>query len=135
MSKSKLWFKRRDLSSKQRSPQHEREFPSDGQNNLVSCRFVTADEFASPSNHASKEILILTCSKFGSEGLFTNIENASFEKYVSSAAFSPINDQASLVGGTIVKPSFDDPLWWLLLEIGFHRSKHAFGLICLASFE
>src|SRR5258708_6097223 len=96
---------------------------------------MTPDKFVSPFDHPSEEILILPCSIFRPEGLFTRIQNASLEKHVSCSTFSPINHQPGLVGRPIVKPSVDDPLRWLMLEVGLDGPQGTFHLIGSASFE
>src|SRR5271166_210922 len=96
---------------------------------------MTPHEFVSPFNHTLEEILILPCSKFWPEGLFTSIQNASLEQHVSCSTLSPINDQTGLVGRPIVESSFDDPLRWLMFEAGLYGPQCTFHLIRLASFE
>src|SRR5580658_2390183 len=122
----------RDCSSKQRTLEDKLPAPANRRDCFPCHRLVTPNKSVALFNHTSKEVLILAGPELRSKRRLTAGEDALAQENISCASLWAVDDKSGRVTWSIVKATFNNPLWCFLFEERFYRTEHAIYFIFVA---
>src|SRR5438094_10149202 len=86
-------------------------------------------------NHSSEEILVACPVELWAERGRHILEDLSSQQDVPCPSLSPVDHEACRISRPFVEFPFDNPPWWLFVEVALDRSEHAVGAVSTACFE